>query len=144
MYHTGGKQQSTCECLHHHSRTYLKQNKERTNLSVRDGWMTAYIFVVNDTIQYTGYVMGGRYFICIRWNTWEEGSIPWNSEKQHEMKFWEMDVKEGEKRDSYLRKKRGFGIQPMAVANEDDFVIWVGVQCYIECKLEKKRSLPTV
>lgn len=34
-----------------------------------------------------------------------------------------MDVKEGEKRDSYLRKKRGFGIQPMAVANEDDFVI---------------------
>lgn len=53
-----------------------------------------------------------------------------------------MDVKEGEKRDSYLRKKRGFGIQPKAVANEDDVVI--GVECYIEYKLEKKTSLPTV
>lgn len=39
-----------------------------------------------------------------------------------------------------LRKKRGFGIQSLAVGNEDDVV---GVKCYIECKLKKQRSFPT-
>jgi len=39
-----------------------------------------------------------------------------------------------------LRKKRGFGIESLAVGNEDDVV---GVKCYIECKLKEQRSFPT-
>ena len=38
-----------------------------------------------------------------------------------------------------LRKKRGFGIQSLAVGNEDDVM---GVKCHIECKLKKQRSFP--
>lgn len=42
-----------------------------------------------------------------------------------------------------LRKKRGFGIQSVLVTDENN--IWVGrCSSYIECKLEKKWSFPTV